>query len=84
MVNLFQVRDCHGGVNAGRIKSGVAEKLLDDSDVGPVFVHVGRATVAQEMTRTGLFDSGRFDWFSKPVAQVALVPKAGDFRDTRC
>ena len=46
MVNVFQVADGDLGIDAGRIKSRVAEELLDHSDVRSVFVHVGGAAVA--------------------------------------
>jgi len=71
LVNLFQMRDRYGGVDAGGIESSVAEELLDDSDVGSVFVHVGGATVPQKVAASGLGDACGFDRFGDPVAEVA-------------
>jgi hypothetical protein len=65
------MRDGHRGVDAGGIESRVAEELLDDSDVGPVFVHVGGATVPQEVAASGLGDPCGFDRFGDSVAEVA-------------
>lgn len=70
-VNLLQVRDGDLGVDAGGVEPGVAEELLHDADVGAVFVHVGRAAVAQKVATSGLFDPGRFDRFGDPVAEVS-------------
>jgi hypothetical protein len=65
-IYLFQMRDGHGGV-----ESSVAEELLDDSDVSPVFVHVGGATVTQKVATSRLRDACGFDRFGDPVAEVA-------------
>ena len=35
------------GINRGRFQVGVTEELLNETDVGPAFEHVGGATVAQ-------------------------------------
>jgi len=47
------------------------EELLDHSDIGSVFVHVGGATVPQEVAASGLGDSCGFDRFGDPVAEGA-------------
>lgn len=65
------MRDGHGGVDAGGVEPGVAEELLDDPDVGSVFVHVGGAAVSQEVATSGLGDACGFDRFGDPVAEVA-------------
>jgi len=65
------MRDRHGGVDAGGVESSVAEELLNDADVGPVFVHVGGATVPQKVAASGLGDACGFDRFGDPVAEVA-------------
>ena len=71
LVNFLQVPDGDLGVDAGGVEPGVAEELLHDADVGSVFVHVGRAAVAQEVAASGLLDPGGFDRFGDPVAEVA-------------
>ena len=71
LVNLFQVRDRDLDVDASGVEAGVAEELLHDADAGSVFVHVGRAPVAQKVATSGPFDPGRFDCFGNPVTKVA-------------
>jgi hypothetical protein len=50
-VNLLKLFDADFGVNGGGVELGVAEQLLDESDVGPVFEHVRRAGVPQQVAR---------------------------------
>jgi len=53
-VDLLEFADGDLGVNLGGGEFGVAEQLLDEADVGPVFVHERGAGVAQEMTGAAL------------------------------
>ena len=59
-VDLLQLPDCHLGVDAGGFKPGVAEELLDVSDIRPVFEHKGCASVPDEVATAFAADVGGF------------------------
>jgi len=50
-MNLLQLFDADLGVNGRGVELGVAEQLLDKPDVRPVFQHVRRACVPQQVAR---------------------------------
>ena len=52
-VDFLQVADAHFGVDLRAIQLAVAEKLLDDADVGPVFGHVGDVPARRDAGRGG-------------------------------
>ncbi len=45
-VDLTKLDDGDVRVDPGGVEPGVAEQLLDEADVGPVFEHVGRKSGA--------------------------------------
>ena len=49
-VNLLQLLNADLGVNLGGGQFGVAEQLLDEADVGPVFEHQGGTGVPQRIS----------------------------------
>ena len=62
--DLAQRLDVHLGADGSHFKAGVAEKLLDEADVGTPVVQVGRAAVPQNM-RSAFGDVGRAEVFSQ-------------------
>lgn len=60
-VDLLQLLDADLGVNLGGGEFGVAEKLLDEADVGSVFEHQGGAGVAQQVATAGFAKFGGVD-----------------------
>jgi len=62
--------DVDVGVDLGSLHALVAEHLLHIPDVSPAAVHVGGATVAEEVAGAGFVDSAVFHELLDPVAEV--------------
>ena len=59
-MNLLKLPDAHLGIDRGGFQGGVAEELLDVTDVRAAFEHVRGARVPQQVTGTGLGDGSLF------------------------
>jgi hypothetical protein len=57
-VNLLKLFDADLGINRGRVEFFMAEQLLDEPDVRPVFQHVRRAGVPQDVAAAFAFQPG--------------------------
>ena len=71
LVDLLEVGNGDFGVNAGGFEPGVAKERLDETDVGPVLVHVRGAGMTKQVAASGFADLGRVDGAGDPVAEVA-------------
>lgn len=67
-VDLEELVDGDLGVEGGGVEFGVAEELLDEPDVSPVFEHVSGAGVAKEVTGAAARD-GLVDEFGDEAAE---------------
>ena len=69
-VDLGEGFDVDVGVDLGGFQAGMAQHFLDMPDVGPVAMHIGGHRMAQQVTRAGLGDAGRFHLPRDPGAEV--------------
>ncbi len=60
-VDLFELADADLRVNLGGVQLGMAQKLLDVTDIGAVLQHQRGAGMAEQMTRAGFAEFGRLD-----------------------
>ena len=68
-VDLTQLHDGDVGIDLRGIEPGMSKQLLDVSNVGPVFEHVGGARMAQLMAGAGAAQGLGHDP-PDPVAQI--------------
>ena len=54
-MDFLKLFDADFGVNGGGVEFFMPKKLLDKADVGPIFQHVGGATVAEHMAAAFAF-----------------------------
>ena len=59
-MDFLQLFDADLGVNGGGIQFGVAEKLLNDADVRPIFQHVRGAAMPKNMATAFPFQAAQF------------------------
>jgi len=76
LVDFLQLGNRHRRVNLGRLETGVAEQLLDVTDVGPVLQHEGGAGVAEQMAGTGVAQVGLADVGGDEMGEVARMQRA--------
>ncbi len=62
--------DVDMGVNLSRFHADMTEHFLNVADVSSAAMHVGGATVAEEMTGAGFIDAAAFHEFFHPVTKV--------------
>jgi len=60
-VDFLELSDADLGINLGRIKSSMAQLLLDEPGIGSVLEHQGGTGVPKEIARALLPYVGRFD-----------------------
>ena len=79
-MDLLELFDGDMGVDLGRLELGVAERLLDEADVGAPFEDQRRHHVPEEVTGTLLLDAGGLERLPvTPYASahyVAAMPRA--------
>jgi len=79
-MDLLELADTDLRVNLGGIELGMAQKLLDVADIGPVLQHQRGAGMAEEMTGTGFAQFRRIDvtphQLRHPIGRKGL-PEAG-------
>ena len=75
-MDFLQLFDRDFGVNGGGVQLLVSEQLLDVTDVGPAFEHVGGAGVAQQVATAFAVQSGLLHPFRDQARQHVGVERA--------